>query len=233
MATTPRFGFHYLTSGDPPDLAGATEDLATDAESWSARAYPVANAAARTALSGVGEGFLARQRDDGSVWVYTDLATWAQVGGSGGGGSGGTSLDVAAYSASAVQTLANATDTPIAFGVGSNSASVTRSTKGVGHKFTCAPGAYLVDACVRFDNGDPGSRFIGLRKADDSIQYISAQNDGGPNNATRTFAKCVVLTTSTDLYVAGSQSSGASLPTKPTGVPNPSGYVSITLTRLG
>lgn len=232
MATTPRFGFHYLTSGDPPDLAGATEDLATDAETWNGRGLAVANAAGRIALGTVGEATIVRQRDDGSVWIYTDLGTWAQIGG-GGGGGGAIGVVAANYSASAVQTLPNATDTPIAFGVGADVSGVTRSTKGVGHKFTCVAGYYLIAATVRFDSGTAGSRFIGLRKADDSIQYVSAQNDGGPNDATRTFAWPVVLTATSDLYIAGSQASGSSLATKPTGTPSPSGYVSLTITRIG
>jgi hypothetical protein len=235
MATKGLHGFHYLTLNDAPDLAGATEALATDGDAWATRAYPVANAAARVALGAVGEGFLVRQRDDGSVWIYTDLGTWAQIGAVRAAGEAAAPAGRSSRPTPprAAQTLANATDTPIAFGVGSDSSSVVRSTKGVGHKFTCVAGTYLVAACVRFASGDAGSRFLGLRKSDDSVQYISAQNDGGPNAATRTFAQVVVLGASADLYVAGSQSSGGSLATQPTGTPSPSGYVSLTITRLG
>jgi hypothetical protein len=110
---------------------------------------------------------------------------------------------------------------------------VTRSTKGVGHKFHLTAGTYLVDTNVRFAAGSSGSRFLGLRTADDVSQYATAQNDGGPAAANRQFAKVITLNSAADLYLVASQSSGGSLATQATSSQAPSGYVQITFTRLG
>ena len=87
MATTPRFGLHYQTLTDAPDGPALGGLLAQDVDTWLARAYPVADTAARTALSGsVLAGFTVLQQDDGSVWTWTG-STWA-------GGSTGSSKDI-------------------------------------------------------------------------------------------------------------------------------------------
>lgn len=230
------FSLRYQTLADAPDGAGLGQNLATDTAGWLARAYPVLNAAARTALT-VTEGFLCRQRDDGTVWVYTDLASWAQIGGGGSGGSGsGIGALEGEWSASATQTFGtSSTEYAVAFGnEGHALAGVTRSAKGAGHKFSCTAGTYWASANVRFAAGATGSRFIGLRTEDDNTQYWSTSNDGGPSAATRQFAGPVVLGSTTAIYVVASQSSGGSLATQPTsGSQNPSGYVKFSLTRLG
>lgn len=238
MGSTTRFGLHYLGLSDAPDIAGATELLAEDTDGWLCRAYPVANAAARTAISSPPEGFLVRQRDDGSVWVRTDLGAWSQINGSGGGVVGGGSSGSASYgawSATSVQTIptGSSTITPLALGNEDLAlAGVTRSSKGAGHKFTCVAGTYLATATVRFAAGAEGSRFISLRAADDSAQYWSDQ-DSGSAVTTRTFTGPVLLGATTDLYVAVSQSSGSGLATVPTSSVTPSGFVKFSLLRLG
>src|SRR6478752_403325 len=113
MATTSRFGLHYQTLTDSPDGAAQGALLAGDVDSWLARAYPVANAAARTALSGQGVGFWVFQQDDETLWIW-DGTTWNALTGSGGGGGGGSTA--LAYTdgqwrAAADQSLSNSTDT--------------------------------------------------------------------------------------------------------------------------
>jgi len=236
MAVTPRFALPYQTENDAPDGPDLGEGLATALDVLLSRALPVANAAARIALTPY-EGMLVAQNDDFSGWIYL-VGAWRQVFfpslGGGGGGGGGTSLDVAAYSNSANQTFGTSgTEYPVAFPQGNDSASVVRSTRGVGHKFTVQPGTYHVDTNVRFGAGAAGSRFIGLRTSDDVIQFATAQNDGGPAAANRNFAKVITLASAADLYLVASQSSGGSLSTQATSTQNPSGYVQITFARLG
>lgn len=240
MATTPRFGLHYQSLTDSPDGAAMGALLAEDVEACLFRWYPVDNAAARTALTSVPEGFAVRQRDDGSLWIYTDLGTWAQwtTGGTGGDGptSAGIGLLVGEWSASSAQTFTTSgTEYPVAFGNENIALSgVTKAAKGVGHKFTCTAGTYWASASVRFAAGAVGSRFIGLRTNDDNTQYWTAQAQGGTAAHTCQFAGPVVLSSTTDIYVVASQSSGGALATQPTSVSqNPSAYVKFALTRVG
>jgi len=239
MALTANYGLPYQTENDTPDGPDLGEGLATGVDVLLDRARPVANAAARVAISGSAlyEGLVVAQNDDFSGWIYL-VGAWRQIwsialGGGGGGGTGST-LDVAAYSNSSNQTFGTSgSEYPVSFPQGSDSSSVVRSTKGVGHKFHVLAGTYLVDTTVRFGAGSQGSRFIGLRTADDISQLATAQNDGGPAAATRTFAKVITLNSAADLYLVASQSSGGSLATQATSTQAPSGYVQITFTRLG
>jgi hypothetical protein len=241
MATTSRFGLHYQALTDAPDGAALGGTLAADVDAWLCRWYPVDNAAARAAITSPPEGFGVRQRDDGSLWIYTDLGTWAQwTTGTGGGGGGGTSagigLLVGEWSATSAQTFTTSgTEYPVAFATENRALSgVTKATKGVGHKFTCTAGTYWCSASVRFAAGSAGSRFIGLRTDDDNTQYWTAQAQGGPAAHTGQFSGPVVLGSTTSIYVVASQSSGGSLATQPTsGSQNPSGYVKFSLTRVG
>lgn len=241
MASTANYGLPYQTENDPPDGPDLGEGLATSLDVLLSKARVVANAAARIALSGSAlyEGLIVAQADDFTGWIYLAGAWRGPVfsptlGGGGGGGGGGNALDVASYSNSASQTFGTSgTEYPVSFPNGSDTASVVRSTKGVGHKFHLLAGTYNVDSNVRFGAGSQGSRFIGLRTADDVSQYATAQNDGGPAAANRTFAKVIVLNSAADLYLVASQSSGGSLATQATSTQAPSGYVQITFTRLG
>ncbi|HVL61570.1 MAG TPA: hypothetical protein VM430_09215 [Microbacterium sp.] len=239
MPLTPNYGLPYQTENDLPDGPDLGEGLATSLDVLIKSAKIVANSAARVAISGAAlyEGLIVAQQDDFSGWIYL-VGAWRQIWsislGGGGGGGTGSSLDVAAYSNSATQTFGTSgSEYPVAFPQGGDSASVTRSTKGVGHQFHLQPGTYLVDSNVRFASGPQGSRFIGLRTADDISQYATAQNDGGPAAANRTFAKVITLNSAADLYLVASQSSGGSLSTQATSSQAPSGYVAITFTRLG
>jgi len=241
MATTSRFGLHYQSLTDAPDGAALGGSLAADVDAWLCRWYPVDNAAARTALTNVPEGFGVRQRDDGSLWIYTDLATWAQwtTGGTGGGDgptSAGIGLLVGEWSASTAQTFTTSgTEYPVAFANENRAlAGVTKAAKGVGHKFTCNAGTYWAAGSVRFAAGAVGSRFIGLRTNDDNTQYWTAQAQGGTAAHTCQFAGPLVLGATTDIYVVASQSSGGALATQATsGSQNPSAYVKFSLTRVG
>jgi hypothetical protein len=240
MALTTNYALPYQTENDQPDGPDLGEGLATSLDVLLSKARVVANAAARIAVAGSAlyDGLIVAQLDDFSGWIYL-AGAWRQIwsialGGGGGGGGTGSSLDVAAYSNSASQTFGTSgSEYPVSFPQGSDSASVTRSTKGVGHKFHLTAGTYLVDTNVRFAAGSSGSRFIGLRTADDVSQYATAQNDGGPAAANRTFAKVITLNSAADLYLVASQSSGGSLATQATSSQAPSGYVQITFTRLG
>jgi hypothetical protein len=239
MPLTANYGLPYQTENDPPDGPDLGEGLATSLDALLSKAVVVANSAARVALSGSAlySGLIVAQADDFSGWIYL-VGAWRQIWsialGGGGGGGTGSSLDVAAYSNSSSQTFGSSgTEYPVSFPQGSDSASVTRSTKGVGHKFHLSAGTYLVDSNVRFAAGSQGSRFIGLRTADDVSQYATAQNDGGPAAANRQFAKVITLNSAADLYLVASQSSGGSLATQATSSQAPSGYVQITFTRLG
>ena len=88
MATTPRFGLHYQALTDAPDGAALGGLLAADVDAWLCRAYPVADATARAALSGLGTGFTVLQQDDNTAWVWSG-STWVELTGStlGGGPS--------------------------------------------------------------------------------------------------------------------------------------------------
>jgi hypothetical protein len=241
MALTTNYALPYQTENDQPDGPDLGEGLATSLDVLLSKARVVANAAARIAVAGSAlyDGLIVAQLDDFSGWIYLSGA-WRQIwsvslgGGGGGGGGTGSPLGVAAYSNSASQTFGTSgTEYPVSFPQGSDSAGVVRSTKGVGHKFSVPIGTWLIDSNVRFAAGDKGSRFIGLRTADDVSQYATAQNDGGPAAANRTFAKVIVLNSAADLYLVASQSSGGALATQATSSQAPSGYVQITFTRLG
>jgi hypothetical protein len=239
MATTSRFGLHYQALTDAPDGAALGGLLAGDVDTWLARAYPVADANARTALSGISAGFLALQLDDDTFWGWNG-ATWVGFGDgttSGGGGGGGSSSAFieGQWRATANQTFPNNTDTVIGFGTTeTTSAVVTRATSGAGHKFTLANTAtYAITAVVRFAAGTAGSRFIELRNSAQSTGYISQGDQGGPAAATRSFSLTKQFTAGTELVVIGSQSSGGSLSTEYQGT-SPTVYrVRLTIVQLG
>jgi hypothetical protein len=110
-----------------------------------------------------------------------------------------------------VQAIANITSTPLAFATESTSTPlVTRSTSGVGHKFTLnRAGTWACTLIVRTASG-AGERFVSLN---DVSGYVAAGNVLGTGAAhitvalTRYFASGVVLTP--NIY----QSTGASLNT--------------------
>lgn len=239
MATTSRFGLHYQALTDAPDGAALGGLLAGDVDTWLARAYPVADANARTALSGISAGFLVLQLDDDTFWGWNG-ATWVGFGdgttGGGGGGGGGSSTFIEGqWRATANQAIPNSTDTVIGFGTTeTSSTSVTRATSGAGHKFTLLNTAtYAITAVVRFAAGTAGSRFIELRNATQSTGYVSSGDQGGPAAATRSFSLTKQFTAGTELVVIGAQSSGGSLSTDYQGS-SPTVYrVRLTIVQLG
>ena len=230
MAET-RWGLYYQTPQDAPHGPNLGKLLAEDVDERLWRAYTVANAAARQALTGLGTSFWCHQQDDDSVWLWTGSA-WKQFVEAGAGA--GAALPYGQWSATAVQTFGTSgQEYPVAFGVEDVPLSgVTRSTKGVGHEFSVPAGVWLPAVTVRFASGAEGSRFIGLRKTDDTAQYGSDQNDGGPAAATRNICQPLVLSATTSIYVVAAQSSGGSLATQTTGSQSPTGYVRFSLTRL-
>lgn len=236
MGTTTRFGLHYQALSDAPDGAGLGELLAEDTDGWLSRAFPVADAAGRTGLSAPPNGFLVKQDDDNSVWLWTG-SVWTGVGagtGGGGGGGGGTFVE-GQYRASANQTLTNSTDTVLAFGTTETaSAVVTRATSGSGHKFTLTNTAtYAITATVRFTAGTAGSRFIELRDSAQTTGYVSSGAQGGPAADTRTFSLTKAFTAASELVVIGAQSSGGNLDTQYVGS-SPTVYrVRLTIVQLG
>lgn len=228
------FSLRYPTLADAPDGAGLGQNLATDTAGWLARAYVVADAAARTALTGIGTGFLVFQDSDDTFWGWNGSA-WIGFGdGTGGGGGGGTFVE-GQYRASANQSIPNNTDTVLGFGTTETaSAVVTRATSGSGHKFTLANTAtYAITAVVRFAAGTAGSRFIELRNAAQTVTYVASGGQGGPAAATRTFSLTKAFTAATELVVVGTQSSGGALLTDYLGT-SPTAYrVRFTIVQLG
>jgi hypothetical protein len=237
MATTSRFGLHYQALTDAPDGAALGGLLAGDVDTWLARAYPVADTAARVALSGISAGFLALQLDDDTFWGWNG-STWVGFGdgttGGGGGGGSGTFIE-GQWRASANQTIPNSTDTVIGFGTTeTSSTSVTRATSGSGHKFTLLNTAtYAITAVVRFAAGSAGSRFIELRNSTQSTGYVSSGDQGGPAAATRSFSLTKQFTAGTELVVIGAQSSGGSLSTDYQGSSPTVHRVRLTIVQLG
>jgi hypothetical protein len=228
------FSLRYQTLADAPDGAGLGQNLATDAAGWLSRAYPVADAAARVALSGVGQGFLVFQDSDDTFWGWNG-SSWIGFGdGTGGGGGGGTFVE-GQYRASANQSIPNNTDTVIGFGTTETaSAVVTRATSGSGHKFTLTNTAtYAITAVVRFAAGAAGSRFIELRNSAQSTGYVSDGDQGGTAAATRSFSLTKAFTAGTELVVIAAQSSGGALSTDYQGS-SPTVYrVRLTIVQLG
>jgi hypothetical protein len=236
MATTPRFGLHYQTLTDAPDGAALGGLLAGDVDAWLARAYPVADANARVALSGQAVGFFTFQQDDDSLWVW-DGSSWDAVGGStgGGGGSSAFSYTDGQYRASANQDLTNAHDTVLGFGTTETaSAVVTRATSGTGHKFTLTQtGLYAITATVRFAAGAAGNRFIELRNSAQNARYVSSGGQGGPGADTRTFSITRGFSSGQDFVVTATQSSGGSLTTDYQGTSITDGFVRLNITKIG
>lgn len=239
MATTPRFGLHYQTLTDAPDGPALGGLLAEDVDALLARAYPVANAATRTGLSGIGAGFIVLQQDDESGWMWTGSA-WLALGGSstdtgGGGGSGGGTIGVEGqWRAAANQSLSNNTDTVLAFGTTETaSALVTRATSGAGHKFTLSEDAtYAVTATVRFTPGATGSRFIELRNSAQDARFVADGDQGGPAAATRSFSITKRLPAGQELVVVATQASGGTLATQYQGSSITDGFVRLTIVKI-
>lgn len=228
------FALRYQNLSDAPDGAGLGQNLATDVANYLCRDYPVANAAARTSLSGLSVGFRVRQADDASSWRWTGSA-WESLSSDGGGGGGALASVKGQYRASADQALANATDTVIAFGTTDTSSSViTRATSGSGHRFTLLQtGTYAITATVRFAAGTAGSRFIELRDSAQTTGYVSSSDQGGPAAATHTFSITDTYSAGQDFVVVASQSSGGSLSTQYQGT-SPTVYrVKINITLIG
>jgi hypothetical protein len=236
MATTPRFGLHYQTLTDAPDGAALGALLAEDVDTWLGRAYPVADAAARTALSGLSAGFLALQLDDDSLWQWNG-STWTDRSGSSGGGGGSSAFAYidGQYRAASNQTLSNNADTVLAFATTETSSPVvTRATSGVGHKFTLSQtGLYCVTATVRFAAGAAGSRFIELRNAAQNTRYVAAGDEGGPSAATRTFSITRGFSAGQDFVVTATQSSGGNLSTQYQGTSITDGFVRLNISQIG
>ena len=207
------FSLRYQTLADTPDGPALGQNLASDVAGWLSRAYPVANAAARQALS-VGAGFIALQQDDFSAWIWSG-ATWVSVGASGGGGSGVAGVE-GQWRANSNQDLPNGIDTVLAFGATeTDSALVTRTTSGSGHKFTLGEDAtWSVTATVRFVAGNTGSRFIELRDSAQTTGFVSSGDQGGPAAATRHFSVTKRFSAGQELIVVGAQSSGGTLSTQ-------------------
>jgi len=235
MATTPRFGLHYQALTDSPDGAALGGLLAGDVDGWLCRKFPVADAAARLALSGLGTGFMVIQDDDDSEWTWNGSAWQAVSSGTGGGGGGSGLFIEGQYRATANQTIPNGTDTVIGFGTTETvSTSVTRATSGAGHKFTLTNTAtYAITAVVRFAAGAAGSRFIELRDSAQTTGYVCDGDQGGPAAATRHFSLTKAFTAGTELVVIGAQSSGGALSTEFQGT-SPTVYrVRLTIVQLG
>jgi hypothetical protein len=235
MATTSRFGLHYQALSDAPDGAALGALLAGDVDNWLCRAYPVADAAARTALSGISAGFVVLQQDDDTSWVWSG-STWVEIAGSsGGGGGGGTGFIDGQYRASANQNLSNNTDTVLGFGTTeTSSTAVTRATSGSGHRFTLgSTGIYAVSATVRFASGAGGSRFIELRNSAQNARYVSSGVTVGSGAATLNFAVTRAFTAGQDLVVIAAQTSGGTLATQYQGTSITDGFVRLNITYLG
>lgn len=239
MATTPRFGLHYQTLTDAPDGAALGALLAADVDTWLCRAYPVTDAAARIALSGIPAGFTVLQDDDDSVWVWTGSAWSGGVGsgsesGGGGGGGGSVAAVEGQWRAAANQNLSNNTDTVLAFGTTEISSTlVSRTTSGSGHKFTLAESAcYAITATVRFEAGNTGSRFIELRNSAQNTRYIADGDQGGPAAATRSFSITKRFTAGQELVVVATQSSGGTLATQYQGSSITDGFVRLTIIKI-
>ena len=235
MATTPRFGLHYQTLTDAPDGAALGALLAADVDAWLCRAYPVADAAARTALSGVSAGFTVLQQDDNTGWVWSG-STWVALAGSTGGGGGGSGGFIdGQWRAAANQNLTNSTDTVLGFGTTeTSSTAVTRATSGTGHKFTLgSTGIYAVSATVRFASGAAGARFIELRNSAQNTRYASSGVTVGSGAATLNFAVTRQFTTGQELVVIATQTSGGSLATQYQGTSITDGFVRLNITYLG
>ena len=237
MATTSQFGLHYQTLTDAPDGAALGATLAADVDTWLARAYPVADANARVALTGLSAGFFVLQLDDDSLWQWNG-STWVSRSGIvGGGGDDGTALASikGQWRATANQTLSNNTDTVLAFGTTDTSSTVvTRATSGAGHKFTLTQtGTYAITATVRFAAGTAGSRFIELRNAAQTTGYVSQGDQGGPAAATRSFSITDTYNSGQDFVVIAAQTSGGTLTTDYQGT-SPTVYrVKFNITLIG
>lgn len=238
MATTSRFGLHYQALTDAPDGAALGGLLAEDVDDWLCRAYPVADAASRAALSGLGTGFVVLQQDDNTAWVWSGSA-WAELTGStgsGGGGGGGVGFVDGQWRASANQSLSNSNDTVLGFGVTETSSTVvTRATSGVGHKFTLgATGIYSVSATVRFASGAAGPRFIELRNSAQNARYAShGVYNGGTAACTLNLAVTRQFTTGQELVLIATQTSGGLLTTDYQGTSITDGFVRLNIALLG
>jgi hypothetical protein len=236
MATTPRFGLHYQTLTDAPDGAALGALLAADVDTWLCRAYPVADASARAALSGLSAGFVALQQDDNTSWVWSG-SIWVEITGStdGDGGGGGGGFIDGQWRAAANQNLSNNTDTVLGFGsTETSSTAVTRATSGTGHKFTLgSTGIYAVSATVRFATGAGGARFIELRNSAQNTRYVSSGVTVGTGAATLNFAVTRQFTAGQELVVTATQTSGGSLSTQYQGTSITDGFVRLNICYLG
>lgn len=192
MGSTPRFTLHYPDLTDAPNGPAQLQQLAEDAETWLGRAFPCTSASRPT---GVGEGFLVRESDTGSVLVWTGSA-WAAVagtvsGGGGGGGSSPASTVSATFAATAAQSIAATTDVVVAFPVEQVAdAGVTRSTNGAGHKFTVAQTRlWTITATLRFADATGGGRTFELRTGSGAV--LAKEGDpvvSGP------YTRCLTVT---------------------------------------
>lgn len=238
MATTTRFGLHYQSLTDSPDGAALGGTLAQDVDAWLCRKYPVADAAARVALSGLGAGFEVLQQDDNSEWTWTGSSWQAAAGSTGGGGGGGTaafSYTDGQWRAAADQSLPNGTDTVLAFGTTeTTSTAVTRATSSSGHKFTLSQtGLYAITATVRFAAGAAGPRFIELRNAAQNVRFVASGGQAGTGANTRTFSITRGFNAGQDFVVIATQTSGGTLSTQYQGTSITDGFVRLNIVKIG
>lgn len=232
MGDTARFDLRYPGLTDAPNVPLDVQRLAEDVDGWLARAFPCTSG---THPSSPPDGFLIRETDTGNVLVWNEAgSSWDAVGGGGGGGGGGEAAVEGQWKAASAQSIPNATDTVLAFGTTETPSSVVeRATSGVGHKFKLLEdGSYAVTAMARFASGPAGSRFLGLRNAAQTAQFIADQNDGGPAAATRNFSITKRFAANTELVVVAAQSSGASLSLVHLGTEPADAYVRLIIVKL-
>ncbi|GEL17700.1 hypothetical protein [Pseudonocardia asaccharolytica] len=213
MGSTTRFGLRYPGLGDAPNGPQLAQQLAEDTEGWLARAYPCTSS---TRPTGVGEGFLIREADTGSVLIYTG-ADWVAVGGSGGGGGGGGSSAYASYAATAAQSIPSGADTVVAFGVETAAhALVTRSTQGSGHKFTLGQsGLWAITAVARFVAASSERTFELFTGGGATLAKAGGPGPGLP--FTTTLSATRQLSAGTTVRLEAWQDSGGSLALEPNG----------------
>lgn len=159
MGTTTRFELAYPEQLDEPDGPTQFQALAEDVEGWLSRAFPVANAAARTtlgtALGAGGYGFLVIETDTKLpyMWNGTTWLPWGGSGGGGGGGGGGGDAGGGTFTQTSAQTIGNTVSgfgTIVSLPEGDTGDQVERTVEGAGHKFELlASGVWAIGGVAR------------------------------------------------------------------------------------
>ena len=178
MGSTSRFALRSPELTDAPNGPVQISTLADDVEGWLCRAFPCTSG---TRPIGVDAGFLIRESDSGSIFVWTGAA-WAEVAGAvSGGGGGGSAIGTvsATYAATSAQSISSGVDVTVAFGVAQTTdASVTRSTSGAGHQFTLGQTRlWTVTATLRFSQNGVGGRTFELRAGSAVLAKESGPQD--------------------------------------------------------